>query len=115
MSITLGSDFEGSEDLPTKATSDTLPPTTHHAPQHQQKFVPTNQNGKPKKNKSMRYKRKPQKLNSNHGYEGLLSLMQDMLMRMVNMDKTRKPPPRIKQIWVENDETIHPLRGSGLT
>jgi hypothetical protein len=61
------------------------------------------------------YKRKPQKANSNHGYEGLLSLMQSMLMRMANMDKTRKPPPRVKQVWVKNDETIHHLRGSGLT
>jgi hypothetical protein len=33
-----------------------------------------------------------------------------MLRRVDNMDKTCKPPPRVK-----NDETIHPLRGSGLT
>jgi hypothetical protein len=44
--------------LPTRATSSTLPPTAHQAPRHQQKFVPANQSGKPKKNKSMRYKRK---------------------------------------------------------
>jgi len=31
------------------------------------------------------------------------------------MDKTRKPPPWVKQVWVKNYETIHPLRGSGLT
>jgi hypothetical protein len=58
--------------------------------------------------------RKPQKPNSNHG-EGLLSLMQGMLRRMDNMDKTRKPPPRVKQVWDRNDDTIHPLRGSGLS
>jgi hypothetical protein len=63
----------------------------------------------------MRYKRKRQKPNSIHGYEGLLSLMQDMLMRMANMDKTCKPPPRVKQVLVKNDETIQPLRESGLT
>jgi hypothetical protein len=56
-----------------------------------------------------------QKLNSSHGYEGLLSLIQDILRSMANMDMTRKPPPRVKQLWVKNDETIHPLRGSGLT
>jgi hypothetical protein len=115
MSIAIDSEVEVSEGATTKATSDTLPPTTHQAPRHQQKFVPANQSGKPKKNKSRRYKRKPQKSNSNHGYEELLSLMQGMLMRMANMDKTHKPPPRVKQVWVKNDETIHPLRGSGLT
>jgi hypothetical protein len=59
--------------------------------------------------------RKLQKPISNHGYEGLLSLMQGMLRRMDNMDKTYKPPLRVNQVWVRNDETIHPLRGSGLT
>jgi len=101
--------------LLTKATLGTLALTAHQAPRHQQKFVPANQSGKLKKNKSRRYKKKPQKPNSNHGYERLLSLMQGMRMRMVNMDKTCKPPLRVKQVCVKNDETIHPLRGSGLT
>jgi hypothetical protein len=72
----------------------------HQAPRHQQKFVPVNQSGKPKKKKSRYYKRKPQKPNSNHGYDGLLSLMQGMLMRISNMDKT---PPLVKQVWVKNE------------
>jgi len=38
-----------------------------------------------------------------------------MLRSMANMDMTRKPSPPVKQIWVKKDETIHPLRGSGLT
>jgi len=59
----------------------------------------------------MHYKRKPQKPTSSHGYEGLLSLIQGILRRMANMDMTRKPSPRVKQVWVKNDETIHPLRG----
>jgi hypothetical protein len=84
----------------------------HQVPQHQQQFVPINQSGKPKKNKSRRNKRKPLKHNNNYSYEGLLSLMQGMLKRMANMDKTRKPPSRVKQVWVKNDETIHPLRES---
>jgi hypothetical protein len=46
----------------------------------------------------MHYKRKPQKPNSNHSYEGLLSLMQGMLRRITNMDMTRKSPPRVKQV-----------------
>jgi hypothetical protein len=82
---------------------------------HQQKFVLANQSSKPRKNKSRRYKRKPQKPNGSHGYEGLLSLIQDMLRNMANMDMTRKPSPRVKQVWVKNDETIHPLRGGGFT
>jgi hypothetical protein len=101
--------------LPTRATSGILPLTTHQAPRHQQQFVPANQSGKPKKNKSRRYKRKPQKPISYHDYEGFLSLMKGMLRRMGNMDKTCKPLSRVKHVWVKNDKTIHPLRGSGLT
>jgi hypothetical protein len=102
-------------ELPARATSGILPPTAHQAPQHQQQFDPTNHSGKPKKNKSRRYKRKPQKPISYHDYEGFLSLMQGMLRRMDNMDKTCKPPPLVKQVWVKNDENIHPLREIGLT
>jgi hypothetical protein len=101
--------------LSTRTTLGILPPMALQARRHQQKFIPANQSGKPKKNKSRHYKRKLQKLNRSHGYEGLLSLIQDILRSMANMDMTRKPPPRVKQLWVKNDETIHPLRGSGLT
>jgi hypothetical protein len=45
--------------LPTRAISGTIPPMALQAPRHQQKFVPANQSGKPKKNKSRLYKRKP--------------------------------------------------------
>jgi len=37
-----------------------------------------------------------------------------MIRRMDNMEKTCKPPPLVKQVWVKKDGTIHPLRGSGL-
>jgi hypothetical protein len=82
------------------------------APRHQQKFVLAYQSGKSKKNKSRRYKRKPQKPISYHDYEGFLSLMQGMLRKMDNIGKTCKPPPWVKQVWVRKDETIHPLKGS---
>jgi hypothetical protein len=82
------------------------------APWHQQQFVLAYQSGKSEKNKSRRYKRKPQKTISYHDYEGFLSLMQGMLRRMDNMGKTCKLLPRVKQVWVRKDETIHPLRGS---
>jgi hypothetical protein len=101
--------------LPTGATSGTLPPTTLQAPRHQQQFNLAYQSGKSKKNKSRRYKRKPQKPISYHGYEGLLSLIQGMLRSMANMDMTRKPSPRVKQVWVKSDETIHPMRGNERT
>jgi hypothetical protein len=96
--------------LPTKTTLGTLPLVGHQVPWHQWQ-----QQQSVLKNTSKRYKRKSQKPISNHGYEGLLSLMKCMLRRMDNMNKTCKPPPRVKQVWVRNDETIHPLRGSGLT
>jgi hypothetical protein len=70
------------KELPTRATSGTLPSTTLQARQHQQQFVPAYQSGKSKKNKSRRYKRQPQKPSSNHGYEGLLSLMLGILRSM---------------------------------
>jgi hypothetical protein len=106
----------------TAASLDTSDPNVHHwthtalqASRHQQQFVPAYQSGKSKKNKPRRCKRKPQKPTSNHGYEGLLSLMQDMLRSMANMDMTRKPSPRFKQEWVKKDETIHPMRGNERT
>jgi hypothetical protein len=101
--------------LPTRATSGTLPPIAHQAPRHQQKFVLANQSGKLKKNKARRYKRKSQKSNSYHDYERFLSLMQGMLRRMDSMSNTRSHLPRVHQVWVRKDETIHPLRGSRFT
>jgi hypothetical protein len=79
-------------ELIARATSGTLPQTTHQARRHQQQFILANQSGKSKKNKSRRYKRKLHKPFSNHGYEGLLSLMQSILRRMDNKNKTCKPP-----------------------
>jgi hypothetical protein len=80
-------------ELSERSTSGILPPTTHQAPLHHHQFVPANQSGKPKKNKSRQYNRKPQKPISYHDYEGFLSLMQGMLSRMDNMDMICKPLP----------------------
>jgi hypothetical protein len=54
------------KELPRQATSGTKPQAQHQAPRHQapqhqrqqQRFVPTNQNGKPKTNKSRHYMKK---------------------------------------------------------
>jgi hypothetical protein len=54
-----------------QATFGTKPPVGYQAPQHQQQqqqFIPANQNGKPKKNKSRCYK-KSQKPESDQSYE----------------------------------------------
>jgi hypothetical protein len=113
MSTAPVSEVEGSKGASSKSYFGILPSTSHLVPWHQQQFFLANQSGRSKKNKSRRYKRK--KPTSNHGYEGLLSLMQGMLRNMANMDKTCKPPPRVKQVWVRKDETIHPMRGNERT
>jgi hypothetical protein len=41
--------------------------------------------------------------------------MQNVLSRLDNLDEAHNPPPKIKKVWVRKDETIHPLRGSGLS
>jgi hypothetical protein len=98
MSTAPGSEVEGSEGVANKSyfrhstSYDTSGSTASAA------VFSAYQSGKSKKNKSRRYKRKPQKPTSNHGYEGLLSLMHGMLRRMANMDMTRKPSPRVKQV-----------------
>jgi hypothetical protein len=69
--------------LPTKTISGTLPSTGHQVSWHQwqqQRSVP--------KNTSRYYKKKPQKPDSNHVYERLLSLLQGMPMRMKSMSNT---------------------------
>jgi hypothetical protein len=70
-----GSKVEGSEGAASKcyirhSTSDGISGSTASTA-----VVPANQSGKSKKNKSRHYKRKTQKPISNHGYEGLLSLI----------------------------------------
>jgi hypothetical protein len=93
--------------LPTKTTSGTLPSAGHQVPWHQWQ-----QQWSTSKNTSRHYKKKP---DSNHSYEGLLSLLQGMLRRIDSMSNTQSHLPRVQQGWVRKDETIHPLRGSGLT
>jgi hypothetical protein len=58
------------------------------------------------------FRLKPQKPKENQLYEGLVSIMKIVLTRL---DKDHNPTPKVKKVWVSKDETIHPLRGSGLT
>jgi hypothetical protein len=55
------------------------------------------------------------KSRKSHAHERLQSLLQGMLRRMDSMSNTQSHLPRVHQGWVRKDETIHPLRGSGLT
>jgi hypothetical protein len=107
------------KELPKKETSGTRTPKAHQASwnqRQQQKFVPTKrQSGKHKNNKSRHFKKKPQEPHNNHVYEGLLSMMQNVLSCLDNLGKAHNPAPMIKKVWVKKDETIHPVRGSGLT
>jgi hypothetical protein len=42
-------------------------------------------------------------------------MMKTVLTRLDKLDKAHNPNPKVSKVWVRNDETIHPLRGSGLT
>jgi hypothetical protein len=48
-------------------------------------------------------------------YEGLFNMMKNALSRLDKLDKIHNLAPRVKKACVRKDETIHPLRGSGLT
>jgi hypothetical protein len=71
------------KELLKKVTSGTPSPKVHKASQHQRqesRFVPTNrQSGKSRNNRSRHFKKKLQGPLSNHVYEGLLSMMQNVL------------------------------------
>jgi len=41
--------------------------------------------------------------------------MKSVLVRLINLDMAHTPTTQVEKIWVRKDETIHPLRGSGLT
>jgi hypothetical protein len=94
------------KELPKKVTLGTPSPKVYQA---------NRQSGKSRNNKSRHFKKKPREPHSNHVYEGLLSMMQYVLSCLDNLDKAHNPAPRIKKVWVRMDETIRPLRGSGLT
>jgi hypothetical protein len=41
--------------------------------------------------------------------------MKSVSVRLNNLDKDYNPASQINKVWIRKDETIHPLRGSGLT
>jgi len=51
----------------------------------------------------------------NQIYEGLVNMMKSVLVRLNNLDMVYKPASQVNKVLVRKDETIHPLKGSGLT
>jgi hypothetical protein len=42
-------------------------------------------------------------------------MMKNVLVSLDKLDMAYNPISHVKKVWVRKDETIHPLRGSGLT
>jgi hypothetical protein len=42
-------------------------------------------------------------------------MMPNVLSRLDKLYKAHNPAPKVKKVWIRKDETIHPLRESGLT
>jgi hypothetical protein len=42
-------------------------------------------------------------------------MMKSVLVRLDELDKAPNHDQKVNKVWVRKDETIHPLRGNGLT
>jgi hypothetical protein len=58
---------------------------------------------------------KPHKSKKKQTNEGLVNMMKSVLVRLINLDMAHTLASQVEKVWVRKDETIHPLRGSGLT
>jgi hypothetical protein len=58
---------------------------------------------------------KPHKSKKKQTNEGIVNMMKSVLVRLINLDMTHTSASQVEKIWVRKDETIHPLRVSGLT
>jgi hypothetical protein len=58
---------------------------------------------------------KPHKPKKNQANEGLVNMMKNVLVRLINWDMAHTHASQVEKVWVRKDESIHPLRGSGLT
>jgi hypothetical protein len=61
------------------------------------------------------FKVKPHKPKKNQANEGLINMMKNVLVRLINWDMAHTPASQVETVWVRKDETIHPLRGNGRT
>jgi len=58
---------------------------------------------------------KPHKPKKNQTNEGLVNMMKNVLVRLINWDMAQALASQVKKVWVRKDGTNHPLKGSGLT
>jgi hypothetical protein len=58
---------------------------------------------------------KTHKSKKNQTNEGLVNMMKNVLLRLINWDMAHTPASQEEKVWVRKDGTIHSLRGSGLT
>jgi hypothetical protein len=61
------------------------------------------------------FRMKPHKSKKKQINEGLVNMMKNVLVTLINLDMAHTPASQVEKIWVRKDETIHSLRGSGLT
>jgi hypothetical protein len=58
--------------------------------------------------KAESFKVKPHKPKKNQTNEGLVNMMKNVLVRLINWDMAHTPVSQVKKVWVRKDETIHP-------
>jgi hypothetical protein len=100
--------------------SSSKPSKPHHAfrqrRHYPQRGSPScRQCGKYGNTKAECFRMKPHKPKKNQTNEGLVNMMNSVLVRLINLDMAHTPASQVEKVWVRKDETIHPLRGSGLT
>jgi hypothetical protein len=90
-----------------------------HRKLHSQRFVPTCHHcGKVGHIRPHCFNLKPHVHINENSYsrkesEGLVLMMREVLSRLAKFEQNHKSRPNISQVWVQKDDTIHPLRGSG--
>jgi hypothetical protein len=58
---------------------------------------------------------KPYKPKKNQTNEEPINMMKSVLVKLIKLDMAYTPASQVEKVWVGKDETIHPLKGSGLT
>jgi hypothetical protein len=58
---------------------------------------------------------KPHKPKKNQANEGLVNMMKNVLVRLINWDMAHTPASQVEKVWVRKDEIIHPSRGNRIT
>jgi hypothetical protein len=96
------------------------PSKPHHASQQKRQYPQRGSsscchNGKNGHTKAKHFREKPYKPKKIQTNEGLVNMMKSVLVRLINLDMAHNPASQVEKVWIRKNETIHPLRGSGLT